>query len=79
MEGAKKLIGTGNRHLVMGDVVSAVNVFQEACGMLAEKYGDTADECGEAFFLCGKSLLELARMENTVLGNALEGVPEESF
>ncbi|XP_070816199.1 histone-binding protein N1/N2-like isoform X1 [Chaetodon trifascialis] len=78
MEEAKKLIGTGNRHLVMGDVVSAVSVFQDACGMLAAKYGDTADECGEAFFLCGKSLLELARMENSVLGNALEGVPEES-
>ncbi|XP_051986423.1 histone-binding protein N1/N2-like isoform X3 [Xyrauchen texanus] len=78
-EEAKKLIGTGNRHLVMGDVVSAVSVFQEACAMLAEKYGDTADECGEAFFLCGKALLELARMENTVLGNALEGVPEESY
>ncbi|XP_039887454.1 histone-binding protein N1/N2-like isoform X11 [Simochromis diagramma] len=78
LEEAKKLIGTGKRHLVMGDVVSAVNVFQEACSMLAEKYGDTADECGEAFFLCGKSLLELARMENSVLGNALEGVPEES-
>ncbi|XP_062853167.1 nuclear autoantigenic sperm protein isoform X1 [Trichomycterus rosablanca] len=78
VEEAKKLIGTGNRHLVMGDVVSAVGVFQEACAMLAEKYGDTADECGEAFFLCGKSLLELARMENSVLGNALEGVPEES-
>ncbi|CAL8306299.1 unnamed protein product [Lota lota] len=75
-EEAKKLIGTGNRHLVMGDVVSAVNVFQEACGMLAARYGDTAEECGEAFFLCGKSLLDLARMENTVLGNALEGVPE---
>ncbi|XP_063056647.1 nuclear autoantigenic sperm protein isoform X2 [Engraulis encrasicolus] len=78
LEEAKKLIGTGNRHMVMGDVVSAVGVFQDACGMLAEKYGDTADECGEAFFLCGKALLELARMENTVLGNALEGVPEES-
>ncbi|XP_041862296.1 histone-binding protein N1/N2-like isoform X5 [Melanotaenia boesemani] len=78
MEEAKKLIGTGKRHLVMGDIVSAVNVFQEACGILAAKYGDTADECGEAFFLCGKSLLELARMENSVLGNALEGVPEES-
>lgn len=78
LEESKKLIGTGKRHLVMGDVVSAVNVFQEACGMLAERYGDTADECGEAFFLCGKALLELARMENTVLGDALEGVPEES-
>ncbi|KAI3368537.1 hypothetical protein L3Q82_025545, partial [Scortum barcoo] len=78
MEEAKKLIGTGNRHLVMGDVVSAVSVFQDACSMLAARYGDTADECGEAFFLCGKSLLELARMENSVLGNALDGVPEES-
>uniref|UniRef100_A0A3Q3VM99 Tetratricopeptide SHNi-TPR domain-containing protein n=1 Tax=Mola mola TaxID=94237 RepID=A0A3Q3VM99_MOLML len=78
MEEAKKLIGTGNKHLVMGDVVSAVTVFQDACSMLAAKYGETADECGEAFFLCGKSLLELARMENSVLGNALEGVPEES-
>ncbi|XP_034387444.1 nuclear autoantigenic sperm protein isoform X2 [Cyclopterus lumpus] len=77
-EEAKKLIGTGNRHLVMGDVVAAVSVFQDACSMLAAKYGDTAEECGEAFFLCGKSLLELARMENSVLGNALEGVPEES-
>lgn len=34
MEEAKKLIGTGNKHLVMGDVVSAVNVFQDACSML---------------------------------------------
>nr|XP_061831605.1 histone-binding protein N1/N2-like isoform X1 [Nerophis lumbriciformis] len=78
MEEANKLIGTGNRHLVMGDIVSAVAAFQDACGMLAARYGDTADECAEALFLCGKSLLELARTENTVLGNALEGVPEES-
>uniref|UniRef100_A0AAV2KQ97 Nuclear autoantigenic sperm protein n=1 Tax=Knipowitschia caucasica TaxID=637954 RepID=A0AAV2KQ97_KNICA len=77
LEEAKKLLGTGNRHLVMGDVVSAVAVFQDACSLLSERFGDTAYECGEALFLCGKSLLELARMENTVLGNALEGVPEE--
>ncbi|XP_071372845.1 histone-binding protein N1/N2-like [Centroberyx affinis] len=77
MEEANKMIGTGKKHLVMGKAVEAVNVLQEACGMLAKKYGDTADECGEAFFWCGKALLDLARMENTVLGNALEGVPEE--
>ncbi|XP_041127343.1 nuclear autoantigenic sperm protein-like isoform X4 [Polyodon spathula] len=77
LEEANKLIGTGNKNLVMGDIPAAVNAFQEACGMLAQKYGDTADECAEAFFLCGKSLLELARVENGVLGNALEGVPEE--
>lgn len=77
MEEANKLIGTGKKHLVMGKVVEAVSTLQEACGMLAKKYGDTADECGEAFFWCGKALLDLARMENSVLGNALEGVPEE--
>lgn len=32
------------------------------CLVRAAKYGDTADECGEALFLCGKSLLELARL-----------------
>lgn len=74
----------------------------------AKAYGDTADECAEAFFWCGRALLDLARyvllsfrllrifffltelfkqrqsstsvlwcrMENSVLGNALEGVPE---
>ncbi|XP_029381277.1 histone-binding protein N1/N2-like [Echeneis naucrates] len=77
MEEANKLIGEGKKHLVMGKVVEAVGALQEACGLLAKKYGDTADECGEAFFWCGKALLDLARMENSVLGNALEGVPEE--
>ncbi|CAI5641825.1 histone-binding protein N1/N2 [Oreochromis niloticus] len=77
MEEANKLIGTGKKHLVMGKVVEAVSTLQEACGMLAKKFGDTADECGEAFFWYGKALLDLARMENSVLGNALEGVPEE--
>ncbi|XP_053185979.1 nuclear autoantigenic sperm protein-like [Scomber japonicus] len=76
MEEANKLIGAGKKHLVMGKAVEAVSALQEACGMLAKKYGDTADECGEALFWCGKALLELARMENSVLGNALEGVPE---
>nr|XP_033772718.1 nuclear autoantigenic sperm protein isoform X2 [Geotrypetes seraphini] len=47
---AKKLLGLGNRHLVMGDIPAAVNAFQEASSLL---------------------------MENGVLGNALEGVPED--
>ncbi|XP_023580014.1 nuclear autoantigenic sperm protein [Octodon degus] len=61
----------------MGDVPAAVNAFQEAASLLGKKYGETANECGEAFFFYGKSLLELARMENGVLGNALEGVHVE--
>ncbi|XP_054428116.1 nuclear autoantigenic sperm protein isoform X1 [Pteronotus mesoamericanus] len=74
---AKKLLGLGQKHLVMGDIPAAVNAFQEAASLLGKKYGETANECGEAFFFYGKSLLELARMENGVLGNALEGVHVE--
>ncbi|XP_036034725.1 nuclear autoantigenic sperm protein isoform X2 [Onychomys torridus] len=74
---AKKLLGLGQKHLVMGDIPSAVNALQEAASLLGKKYGETANECGEAFFFYGKSLLELARMENGVLGNALEGVHVE--
>ncbi|XP_008943146.1 PREDICTED: nuclear autoantigenic sperm protein [Merops nubicus] len=74
---SKKLLGLGQKHLVMGNIPAAVNAFQEAASLLGKKYGETADECAEAFFYYGKSLLELARMENGVLGNALEGVQVE--
>ncbi|KAK3864167.1 hypothetical protein Pcinc_030122 [Petrolisthes cinctipes] len=63
----------GKRHLVVGDIPSAVNSLQEACRFLAEEYGETAPECGDAYYHYGQALLELARIENGVLGNALEG------
>ncbi|XP_043220913.1 nuclear autoantigenic sperm protein-like isoform X4 [Amphibalanus amphitrite] len=66
----------GKRHLLVRDVNSAVNSLQEACRLLAEQYGETADPCGEAYFFYGKALLELSRIETGVLGNALDGVPE---
>lgn len=58
---SKKLLGLGQKHLVMGNIPAAVNAFQEAASLLGKKYGETADECAEAFFYYGKSLLELAR------------------
>lgn len=39
----------------------------------AKAYGETAKECAEAYFYYGQSLLDLARMETGVLGNALQG------
>ncbi|XP_013784146.1 protein HGV2-like [Limulus polyphemus] len=67
----------GKRHLLVQDYPSAVSSFQESCKLFAEKYGETANECGEAYFFYGKALLELARLEMGVLGNALQGVASE--
>lgn len=74
---ALDLVAKGKRNMVCGEVPQAVNQLQEACRLLAEKYGETADECGEAYFLYGKALLDMARVESGVLGNALQGVPED--
>ncbi|XP_059840176.1 nuclear autoantigenic sperm protein isoform X4 [Hypanus sabinus] len=74
---AMKLLGAGKRHMVMEDFAAAVNAFQDACRLLSTAHGEIADECGEAYFCYGKALLELARMERGVLGNALQGVPDD--
>merc|ERR1719188_2695069 len=69
-------LAAGKRNLLINDVSGAVSSFAEACKMMGEIYGETAAECGEAFFYYGKALLEMARMENGVLENGLGGVPE---
>ncbi|KAK7794652.1 hypothetical protein R5R35_004443 [Gryllus longicercus] len=73
---ALTLFTQGKRHLLVKDYPEAVSSLGQACGLLAAKYGETADECGEAYLFYGKALLELARSESGVLGDAIEG--EES-
>jgi hypothetical protein len=41
------------------------------------KYGEFDPQCAEIYYYYGRALLELARVENTVLGNALNGVNTE--
>merc|ERR1712141_41267 len=73
-----KLLAQGKRNMMCGETPEAVTQLQEACRLLAKKYGETADECGEAYLAYGTALLDLSRMESGVLGNALEGAHLDS-
>merc|ERR1712098_566619 len=64
----------GKRHLLVCSFPAAVSDLAESCELLAKVHGETASECGEAYYYYGKALLELSRVENQVLGNALQGV-----
>ncbi|XP_077291366.1 nuclear autoantigenic sperm protein [Arctopsyche grandis] len=68
-----EMLAVGRRHLAVKDYSSAVTSLGKACELLAEKYGQQADECGEAYFWYGKSLLGLAREESGVLGDGIPG------
>jgi len=72
------LLAQGKRNMMCGEMPEAVTQLQEACRLLAKKYGETADECGEAYLAYGTALLDLSRMESGVLGNALEGAHLDS-
>merc|ERR1712000_38041 len=74
---ATTLLTTGKRNLLVNDVPAAVSVMSQACELLSKMFGETAIECAEAYYFYGKALLELSRLESGVLGNALDGVPEE--
>lgn len=66
-------MAAGKRDLLCQDANSAVASLAEACELLGQVYGETAKECGEAYFFYGKALLELARMEAGVIDNVLDG------
>jgi len=74
----KKKYQLGKKNLLLNKYDEAVNNIGDACKVYSAKFGEFAPECAEVYFNYGKALLELARIENTVLGNALNGVPEES-
>jgi len=69
-------LSNGKRHLLVGDIPEAVSTLAQASELLAKQFGETNIECAEAYFYYGKALLEMSRLESSVLGNALEGVPE---
>merc|ERR1719244_1256733 len=66
----------GKRHLLVKDLEAAVSSLALACELLAAEYGEAAYECADAYYYYGKALLEMARAESGVFGNALDGVPD---
>jgi len=66
----------GKRHLLVKDLEAAVSSLGMACELLAAEYGEAAYECADAYYYYGKALLEMARAESGVFGNALDGVPD---
>jgi len=74
---AMQKMTVGKRDLLLQDPNSAVEHLAEACEMLGKLYGETAQECGDAYFYYGKALLELGRLEAGVIDNVLDGDDSE--
>jgi hypothetical protein len=77
-EKAQKTFQLGKKNLLLNKYDESVNNIEEACKIYSAKFGELDPQCAEIYFFYGRALLELARVENTVLGNALNGVPEDS-
>jgi len=74
---AQKNFQQGKKFLLLNKFDEAVSCFDDACKVWSKKHGELNIECADLYFFYGKALLELARVENTVLGNALNGIPEQ--
>jgi len=78
LEKAQKTFQSGKKHLFLNKFDEAVNNIGDACKIYSSKFGELDPKCAEIYFFYGRALLELARVENTVLGNALSGVPDDT-
>jgi len=74
---AQKTFQLGKKNLILNKYDESVNNIGDACKIFTAKYGEFDPQCAEIYYYYGRALLELARVENTVLGNALNGVNTE--
>jgi len=74
----KKTFQAGKKNLFLNKYDESVNNIGEACNIYTTKFGEFDSNCAELYFYYGRALLELARVESTVLGNALNGVPDDT-
>jgi len=74
---ATSLLASGTEHMRDGNYTDAAADLGSASELFAKVFGETGEECGEAYLLYGKALLNVSIMENEVLGNALDGMELE--
>lgn len=75
---AMQHLAAGKRDLLISDPNAAVASMALACELLGNHYGETAFECGEAYYFYGKALLDLVRLETGVIDNLdVDADPEE--
>nr|CDS19104.1 egf domain protein [Echinococcus granulosus] len=68
----EELIAKGKREMLCSQISNAVECFQMACQLLAEKNGDLHDDLAIPNLLYGTALLELSRSENNILGESMK-------
>ena len=72
VESATELLTKGKRDLFCDNPTQAVATLSEACAQFDKVFGEGNVKCAKGYFWYGNALMELARVENDVLGNALQ-------
>ncbi|KAF2360031.1 Tetratricopeptide SHNi-TPR domain [Trinorchestia longiramus] len=76
LEKACEKLAAGKKALLQSQPQQAVDALAEACALQSAVHGDMSNSMCEFYYYYGRALLDLARIEGDVLGNALSGVPE---
>ncbi|KAJ2960736.1 hypothetical protein NQZ79_g3963 [Umbelopsis isabellina] len=63
------LIHEGSRAFSLHDYETSTAKFGQACELLDKQFGELSPQCADTYFMYGKSLLQYAIQQNSVLGN----------
>lgn len=78
LQEAEAALALGKRNLLVFDIPLAISSLAEACELFIKVYDENSVECTEAYYFYGKALLEMARLDDKVLGNGLDTASDEN-
>lgn len=71
----EKLMSNGKRNYICNQPQLALECFVSLCEKLSTFYGQESEKCVEAYLYYGKTLLDIGRLENGVLGPSISETP----